>query len=186
MVDFFQLDYLRNGMDRQRRAFQDLSNLQIMKILQPYQPVVAGTIPIGIDVEGSDLDIICYVTNFDDFERLVVDHFGSRPQFSIHRGRQRHNEAYILGKFHAVHFEIEIFGQARPVVEQDAYRHMIIEDRLLREHGDDFRRRVIALKQAGVKTEPAFVQILGLSSELDPYDALLALERKESSESKTA
>ena len=180
MVNFFNLDYLQNGNERQRLAFQELTNtnLNIMEILQPYEPLLAGTIPIAIDVDKSDLDIICQVQDFDEFEQLVVRHFGQQPQFSVHRGMQpqqptTRNDAYILAKFQATHFEIEIFGQNRPVSQQNAYRHMIVEDRLLRQHGEEFRRRIVALKEAGVKTEPAFAQVLGLAG--DPYKALLEL-----------
>ena len=182
MVNFFKLDYLQNGNERQRLAFQELTtNLNIMEILQPYEPLLAGSIPIAIDVDKSDLDIICQVQDFDEFEQLVVRHFGQQPQFSVHRGMQPQQpttttstDAYILAKFQATHFEIEIFGQNRPVSQQNAYRHMVVEYRLLQQHGEEFRRRVVALKkEAGVKTELAFAQVLGLAG--DPYEALLEL-----------
>ncbi|HRF37192.1 MAG TPA: DUF4269 domain-containing protein, partial [Saprospiraceae bacterium] len=57
---------------------------------------------------------------------------------------------------------------------QNAYRHLLIEARLLEERGPEFRQQIIELKQQGVKTEPAFARLLGLEG--DAYEALLRLE----------
>lgn len=170
---FLQPDYLQHGNPRQQRAYTDLRDLKIMEVLRAYGPVLAGTVPIGIDVPGSDLDIICHVTNFDEFARIVQAHYEARPGFLLHQ-RVMRKEPYILAQFQGSHFEIEIFGQDRSVVQQNAYRHMLVEYRLLQTYGNDFRNRIVALKQSGIKTEPAFAQELGLEG--DPYEALLELE----------
>jgi hypothetical protein len=52
---------------------------------------------------------------------------------------------------------------------------MEAERRLLQLGGSAAREQVLALKQAGLKTEPAFAAWLRLSG--DPYEALLALAR---------
>ena len=51
------------------------------------------------------------------------------------------------------------------------YLHMVIEYKILLQKGESFRQQVIALKQSGLKTEPAFAQLLGLPG--NPYTALL-------------
>jgi hypothetical protein len=48
---------------------------------------------------------------------------------------------------------------------------MITEFRILQLRGEEFRHDIIALKKSGLKTEPAFASLLGLSG--DPYEALL-------------
>ncbi|MNU07861.1 hypothetical protein D3C72_2536480 [compost metagenome] len=50
---------------------------------------------------------------------------------------------------------------------------MIVEARLLTLLGNEGREEVRKLKLAGLKTEPAFGQVLKLAG--DPYEALLAL-----------
>ena len=50
---------------------------------------------------------------------------------------------------------------------------MIIEHKILAAHDNDFKTEIIKLKQAGLKTEPAFARLLGLDG--DPYEALLKL-----------
>lgn len=177
MVDFLHPDkYLKHGNERQRRAWEDLESLQIFGVLERFQPVLAGTIPLGIDVEGvSDLDIICCVMSgdLDEFATIIARHYSHCRGFCLERGDDDDDEPYVVAQFQAKYFVVEIFGQQKPVFQQNAYRHMIIEHRLLQEKGDEFRRAIILLKQSGVKTEPAFAQVLGLQG--DPYQALLKL-----------
>jgi len=70
---------------------------------------------------------------------------------------------------------IELFGQALYVDPQRAYRHMIIESRLLDLFGKDVRNNIREIKLSGLKTEPAFGQYFKLEG--DPYLALLELEK---------
>jgi hypothetical protein len=57
-----------------------------------------------------------------------------------------------------------------------AWRHLIVERRLLALGGRGFRTAVLALRQRGMKTEPAFAASLGLKG--DPYLALLDLREQ--------
>jgi hypothetical protein len=58
------------------------------------------------------------------------------------------------------------------VMEQVAYRHMVVEWNILAANDDNFRGEIIRLKKSGMKTEPAFAQLLQLDG--DPYQALLS------------
>ena len=84
----------------------------------------------------------------------------------------------VKASFRVAGFDIEIFGQDIPTQRQNAYRHMVLEHRLLRERGESFRQEIIRLKQQGYKTEPAFARLLGIEG--DPYSGLLALEKQDS------
>ncbi|HEX5657526.1 MAG TPA: DUF4269 domain-containing protein [Polyangiales bacterium] len=131
--------------------------------LAPYKPTLVGTFPLGLQVEGSDLDLVCEAHDLDAFER-VVSAFGAP---------QRARDASVT-RFAIAGVPVEVFAQPVPVTEQLAFRHMVIEGRLLMLFGEPLRAQVLALKRAGVKTEPAFAQVLGLSG--DPYTELLTLE----------
>jgi hypothetical protein len=170
--DFTNIEYLKFGNAKQRDSYKVLDENKILDILSKYDPILVGTIPISINVEGSDLDIVCYAKELNIFGDFVIEHFGKMEAFTTwNRGEGRLKA--VVASFKLGDFDIELFGQSIPTRVQRAYRHMVIEHRLLQEKGDDFRRKVIALKEMGFKTEPAFAKLLGLNG--DPYNALLEL-----------
>lgn len=172
-IDYSKLDYLKRGNSRQRRAYELIQSLDLWEILSPYDPLLAGTVPIEIDIDGSDLDILCRVTEFDSFVELLRTHFGYYEDFSVDRGFTLGLE-YVAVSFRTADFPIEIFAQNVPSRQQHAYRHMLIEASILSNRGTEFKAEVLELKRKGIKTEAAFAQILGLSG--DPYISLLDLE----------
>ena len=173
MIDFTNIEYLKSGNERQKRAYDVLKKYQVFEKLKDYSPVLAGTIPIEIDIESSDLDIICEVDleceeDFLDeiaMRRLMPGDTDVKVENIVVRG-----EKSIVLNFMLEEFPIEIFGQKKPSIEQNAYRHMVAEYRILQEKGEDFKHKIIELKKQGMKTEPAF----GLLMELEnPYEDLL-------------
>jgi hypothetical protein len=79
----------------------------------------------------------------------------------------------VLASFEAAGWWIELYGEPIRVERQRGWRHFAVERRLLAFGGHDFRAAVLAPRQRGMKTEPAFAAVLGLSG--DPYIALLDL-----------
>lgn len=171
-VEFENPDYLLSGTPRQREAYDTLARHYIMSKLSAYTPVLAGTIPINVDVADSDLDVICSFGSAEEFGADVERLFGTMPGFDIRKTGEGDRQA-VVASFRADDFEVEVFGQAIPVRQQNAYRHMVAEHRVLMREGEDFRRKVVALKRQGLKTEPAFASLLGLEG--DPYEAMLDL-----------
>lgn len=172
-IDFKNISYLKTGNARQQAAYEVLSINEILPLLKAYSPILVGTIPINIDIENSDLDIICYAPDPASFKDFVINTFGHHDDFKIWENDKLSTPAVVAG-FMADGFKIELFGQNIPTTRQNAYRHMLIEHRLLTQKGASFRKKIIELKRQGLKTEPAFAQLLGLKG--DPYKALLDLE----------
>lgn len=170
MINWLDPTYLAAGTQRQQAAYRTLEGLRLFAILNAYSPVLAGTIPLDVDVASSDLDILCQVNDLEAFERLLSAEFGHLPEFSTRRAPFDHQPT-VLADF-AFHGErIEIFGQARPVLAQTAYRHLVIEAALLSLGGEHARSAIRGYKQNGEKTEPAFARYFHLEG--DPYRALL-------------
>lgn len=173
-IPWQDISYLRDGNERQRRAFRALHSLDILHILGEHTPVLVGTIPIAIDVEDSDLDVVCEAQDLVTFEDRVTRSFGGHDEFRIGTKLVK-GVPSVVASFNHAGFRIEVFGQPQPVTEQHAYRHMVVEARLLVLGGEAARREVQRLKRAGLKTEPAFASYFHLTG--DPYEVLLKLSR---------
>jgi hypothetical protein len=180
-VPYHNLDYLREGSPRQQRAYAALDAARLWPLLAAYGPVLAGTVPLGIDLASSDLDVLCEVPAAAQaaFGELLEAHFGARPGFRLAR-RVVGGHATTVAGFGYGAEEIEVFGQALPTAQQHGWRHLLVEAAVLAAGGEAWHTAVRALKAQGLKTEPAFAQLLGLAG--DPYAALLALEELSANE----
>lgn len=145
-----------------------------MEDLQSYSPILCGTIPLGIDIASSDLDIIMEVYHFYDFEKKINDFYNSYPRFGLKKKNIR-GKPIIKANFLYEDFEFELFGQAQIVTQQYAYLHMVIEKYLLDEK-PYWKNNIISLKEQSYTTEQAFCHLLGLTG--DPYEALIDYGRK--------
>lgn len=173
MIDFTNIEYLKEGNDRQRSTYIVLTELSLFEHLQEYKPILTGTIPIGIDIPKSDLDIICQCSNHLKFAETLNSLYSDEKKYQIRTSKWNDLESTIA-TFHSGKFEIEIFGQDCPTENQSAYRHMIIEHKILNSKDDKFRADIIQMKKEGMKTEPAFARLLGLQG--NPYEELLQWE----------
>lgn len=170
---FKTISYLQFGTPIQRQAYKAINELSIINDMAKYNPVLCGTIPISIDVYHSDLDMIMEVHEPDIFKKEVQLLYGHLSGFVINELTVNHIPT-IMANFRFEGFEFELFGQAKPVEQQNAYLHMIVEHHLLTAN-PHYRAAVIRLKEQGMKTEPAFAQVLGLDG--DPYKELLTYGR---------
>jgi hypothetical protein len=176
MPDFTTLHYLQHGTRQQQRAHAILTALELWTVLAAFKPVLAGTIPLNIDIAGSDLDVLCEVpTDTQRFTQLLHQHYGQRAGFRLAQP-VINGEVSIVCNFRYRNREIEVFGQPVPTARQNGFRHLLVEAAVLAAGGERWRRAVRRLKQQGLKTEPAFANLLRLSG--DPYVALLELEGK--------
>lgn len=173
MIDFTTLDYLRAGNERQKRAYEILKKYKIFEVLDYYSPILVGTIPIEIDIDGSDLDIICeldfrFEEDFLDdisFSKMIPLEAEVKVDYPV-----VNDEKSITINFTLEDLPIEIFAQNKPTTQQNAYLHMMAEYKILKEKGEEFKQKIIDLKKKGIKTEPAFGMLLNLEN---PYEDLL-------------
>jgi Domain of unknown function (DUF4269) len=69
MIELFAS--MKKGTDRQQKAYAVIMELDILNDMNAYNPVLCGTVPIGVDIGSSDLDIIMEVQELDPFEELI-------------------------------------------------------------------------------------------------------------------
>jgi Domain of unknown function (DUF4269) len=150
---------------------------RLLRDLAPFEPTLVGTYPLGLQIDGSDLDIACTCDDLAAFERALrasLAAVAAAASGPIRIERLPLAPEAVVAAFTWEDLAIEIFCQPLPVYEQAGFRHLVVEGRLLAIGGAALRDRVRELKRAGVKTEPAFARVLGLEG--DPYAALLELE----------
>lgn len=165
------LGKLENASDQGAKAADIVRRYGLLERLAAFDPVIVGTLPLAIDTPRSDIDILCEVPDFGPFKSAVEDAFGTCVGFGIHaRPATPHVPEARVVRFDLDGLPIEIFATNRPSIEQYGFIHMLVEARILDLLGDGFASQVRDLKNAGIKTEPAFAQLLGLAG--DPYIAL--------------
>ncbi|MCP3026448.1 DUF4269 domain-containing protein [Halobacillus sp. A5] len=173
MVDLFER--MKEGNKKQRNAYSTITELDIFDELSIYNPVLCGTVPIGVDLDNSDLDIVMEVKDLKLFGNKLNNLYGNMPGFTLKRTTILGHRV-VKANFFYDKFELELFGQNQPIERQNAYLHMIIEYELLK-NNPSLKGKVIELKKQGYKTEPAFCELLGIEG--DPYKGLVQYGIKE-------
>lgn len=168
---FKGLGKLENASGQGAKAADIVRRYGLLESLAAFDPVIVGTLPLAIDTPSSDIDILCEVSDFNAFRDIVTRAFGTFEGFGVHaRPATAHVPEARVVRFDLEGLPIEIFATNRPGIEQYGFIHMLVEARILDLLGDSFADQVRRLKNTGIKTEPAFAQILGLEG--DPYIAL--------------
>jgi hypothetical protein len=150
---------------------QAIDRLRILDVLRGCDPHVAGTLPLGIEVPGSDIDILCHAADAGAFTQLVWSAFGEQAGFSIRQWTGE--ERPVIASFEVHGWAFELFGHPSPVPLQRGWQHFEVERRLLALGGAPFRHAVMERRRQGAKTEPAFAGALRLEG--DPHTALLEI-----------
>lgn len=163
----FNIKFHHHALDCIIELEKNLDVMQFIPSLQAFsefEPLISGTIPLGIATENSDLDILMSCANFDQLAMRIKKYF---PTAVVKNSKDHLVASFFTGKL-----PIEIYAENKPPLKQKAHRHLRIENRLLKLLGEDFKRQIKQLKRDGLKTEPAFGKLLDLK---DPYEELLLL-----------
>ena len=150
-----------------------IADLGLLTVLSDYQPIVIGTPPLGIATVESDIDIACSARCLQEFTRVVTQTYRSEHNFFSTESIQQGLDSVVIN-FRRSEWDIEIFCQNIPTVEQWGVRHFLVEQRILLLF-PDLRSKILELKHKGLKTEPAFAHAMKLVG--DPYEAVLTLEK---------
>lgn len=161
-------------LEAQTKIFHALKNSNVLQVFKNNSPLVAGTFPLGLSQENSDLDILVGMADLDLAEQELVKNFSKHDQFTVAKTLIS-NEPTVIANFVFEQVPFEIFIQKIPAAEQQAYRHFLIEEKLLKLGGRALFEKIKKLRKSGLKTEPAFAQVLKLSG--DSYLELLKLQK---------
>lgn len=161
------------NIEKNKKVLSFLEETQILSKLKEFSPTISGTLPLNIHTPESDLDILFEVADLKSFEEVVTSLFKELDQFKTSYSEHQGMESLVVN-FNYNDLPIELFAQNKAVFKQQANQHFLIEARLLKLLGKDFRLKIQDLKSKGIKTEPAFGEVLKLN---EPYADLIELNK---------
>ncbi|TPK59126.1 DUF4269 domain-containing protein [Mesorhizobium sp. B2-4-19] len=148
-----------------------VAGVRVAEHLKDFDWRIVGTPPLGIATANSDIDIICHASDYERFAKVVWGSFGYCLNFSLRQWTS--GGRCVVCDFFFDGWEFQVFGDCRAIVDQSAWRHFVVEQRLLNLGGETLRQRVFAERLEGLKTEPAFAKVLGLDG--DPFSEMQKL-----------
>ena len=157
-------------MNRLTSARQALAASNIMEGLSLYQPTVVSTIWAGLDIETSDINILCSYQDEAAYRSDLEQFLSSFEFIEIESGEQR-----VVARFQFQNFPFEIFASPTPIEDQSGWRHFQIMQRLVELPYPTLISDLVNCKRRGMKTEPAIAKLLRLEG--DPYESVLSLEQ---------
>ena len=152
---------------------QVVEQLSLLAKLREFNPILIGTPPLGIELETSDIDVACSTDDLSKFKNVALKEFGDSDRFTYRHATLQGQDSVVV-QFYAYEWEVELFCQQTPTEQQWGVRHFFVEQKIL-EIAPQLKEVVRSLKRDGLKTEPAFANVLGLTG--DPYKSILALEK---------
>lgn len=173
------LDYLAHGNERQRSAHALLTaGLWDELAAQCSDMALVSTLAIGLDLPGSDLDILCQHPDPAAFAATFADQGW--------QASAKGDNIWLLERVfpcaadsgcdnRIASWPLELYVTPAPIETLNGWRHLTLMAALLQRFGDAFYREVLRLRlEQGLKGEAAMCRLLGLAG--DPYAALLTLE----------
>lgn len=160
-------------LEKNQKVYQALMSSKVLEVLRDFHPMVAGTFPLGLQTEDSDLDICLSTADLESFQVLVEQIYGTWPEFEC-KESLKSGESTVVVRFKHQEVPFELFAQKTESMKQNAYRHFQAEEKLLKVFGPALKENVLKLRQAGLKTEAAFAKALKLPG--DPYAEILQLQ----------
>lgn len=142
-----------------------------MEALRAFDPRIVGTLPLGIAVADSDIDIVCHARDPAAFAEAVWAGCRLHDGFALYQWMS--GTRPVIARFRWAGWPFEVFGEAIAVDRQNGFLHFEVQRKLLELDDGRLRAAVVRQRALGLKTEPAFAAVLGLTG--DPYRALLDL-----------
>ena len=143
----------------------------VLDVLSAFDPRVVGTLPLGLSVPGSDVDIVCHASEPTVLAEAIWAHYRSCDGFALYQWLAQGRP--LMARFEWGGWPFEVFGDHRPVDQQRGWQHFEIERRLLALDDGRLRKAVARQRSEGIKTEQAIEAVLGING--DPYLVLLDL-----------
>ena len=118
-------------LEKNQKVYGALKKSLVLEIFKACQPMVAGSFPLGLEVSGSDLDILLTSSDLKALHKLAETSFGPFQKYEAQFTEVAGLESLVI-RFDFEGVSFELFAQATESLQQVAYRHFQIEERLVR------------------------------------------------------
>jgi uncharacterized protein len=169
------------NVEKNTELFSGLRELKIFSDFKKFFPLISGTYPLNIQIENSDVDILMQTEDLVGLQNLLQSKYGDLQHYNSAIFKNPNGKALVV-TFEFSGFIFEIYAEDKPTVVQSSNLHFILQERILKLANNDFFNKIRDLKKSGIKTEPAFAQVLKMTG--DPYLVLLGLQKKSEAELK--
>ena len=106
-----------------------LGECGVLSVLAAFDPRIAGTPPLGLDLPGSDIDVLCFAPDAHAFTETVWHNFSGAPCFTAKQLMR--SSRPVVASFEVAGWRIELYGEAIPVEQQRGWRHDHIASRVV-------------------------------------------------------
>jgi hypothetical protein len=120
----------------------------VLELLRPFDPRIVGTLPLGVAVPGSDIDIVCHAPDPNAFADTIWARYRAAEQFALYRWTSATRP--VIARFVWDGWPFELFGDQCPVEQQRGWIHFEVERRLLALDDGRLRRAVGAQRANGL------------------------------------
>lgn len=168
------------NLESSDRVYSTLKKSEILTKLQAFDPFVAGTFPLALETDESDVDILVGTSQLQEVLNCIDLNYGHESNFTVRDLNQDFeqrlkpsNYAGFTASFELLGTKFEVYASSQPLFEQSGFRHFRIEERILALAPTAIKDEISRLRKSGYKTEAAFARALGLAG--DPFLELLNL-----------
>ncbi len=94
-----------------RRPYQEaVAECDVLGVLAAFDPRIAGTPPLGLDLPGSDIDVLCFAPDAHAFTDTVWRYFSNAVAFSVKQLLRAPRP--VVASFEVAGWRIELYGEA--------------------------------------------------------------------------
>jgi predicted metalloenzyme YecM len=176
-IDQYQVKFHHHSLEsitnfeKNSCADSALKSLRLGELFLENYPLVVGTLPLGISVAGSDIDVVMESSDFEHTHGELKKAYGKFDEFELFSSRNDQG-GYLCCRFKVHNTQVEFFVQDKHPTLQRGYNHYNIEEQLLKVGSEEFRLKLVEQRKQGIKTEQSYCNVLGISG--DPFINLLS------------
>ncbi len=119
------------NLEKNKKAWSAITDSKVLSHFQDYQPLIAGTFPLGLQTPASDIDVLLETNDLAALQEKLTRFYGHCDNFKLTL-TEADGLPTLLCRFTFSDFPFEIFAQNTKTVSQTAYRHFLAEEKLLK------------------------------------------------------